>query len=63
MSIITRQKSKTGIMPEIPDEDVGEDTELTIDQKLNKLLNNTKDMTVIKKDLKKKFILCQGPDS
>ena len=53
MSIITRQKSKTGIMPEIPDEDVGEDTELTIDQKLNKLLNNTKDMTVIKKDLKK----------
>ena len=53
MSIITRQKSKTGIMPEIPDEDVGEDTELTIDEKLNKLLNNTKDMTAIKKDLKK----------
>ena len=53
MVIITRQKSKTGKMPEIPVEDVEEDTELTIDKKINKLLSNTKDMTAIKKDIKK----------
>ena len=53
MSIITRQKSKTGKMPETPIKEVKDDSELTIDQKLNKLLSKTKDMPTMKKDLKK----------
>ena len=51
MSIITRQKAKT--MPETPIKEVEDDSGLTIDKKINKLLNNTKDMLAMKKDIKK----------